>query len=73
MLAVNMGAPQGCVLSPFLYSLVQHDCVATHDSNTVKYADNTTAIGLITGDNETAYYRGVVSDLAVWNTPPSTP
>ncbi|KAI3355088.1 hypothetical protein L3Q82_017870, partial [Scortum barcoo] len=48
----------GCVLSPLLYSLFTHDCVATHSSNTIiKFADDTTVIGLITGDNETAYLQ----------------
>jgi hypothetical protein len=52
------------VLSPLLYSLFTHDCTARNDSDT-KFADDTTVVGLITDNNETAY-REEVRDLALW-------
>jgi hypothetical protein len=66
MLILNTGAPQVCVPSPLLYSLFTDDCVAKHDTNTIiKFADDTTVVGLITDNDETSY-REEVRDLAVW-------
>ena len=54
------------MLSPLLYSLFTHDCVAKHDSNTIiNFAYDTTVVGLITNKNDTAY-REEVRDLVVW-------
>ena len=66
MLILNTGAPQGCVLSPLLDSLFTHDCTAWHGSNIIiKFADNTTVVGLITDNDETAYGEEI-RDPTVW-------
>jgi hypothetical protein len=39
--------------------------MAKHDSNTIKCADDTTVVGLIIDNNETAY-REEVRDLVMW-------
>ena len=58
--------PEGCVLSPLLYSLFTFDCTPVHGSNAiVKFADDTTGIGLIR-DNDESAYREEVQHLAVW-------
>jgi hypothetical protein len=59
-LTLFTGAPQGCVLSSLLYSLSTHDCVAMHADNVIiKFADDTTIVGLITNNDETAYREEV--------------
>jgi len=51
VLTLSTGAPQGCVLSPLLYTLFTYDCVATHGSNTIlTFADDTTILSLISNN-----------------------
>ncbi|KAJ8283676.1 hypothetical protein COCON_G00025260 [Conger conger] len=48
--------PQGCCLSPKLFSLYTYDCASNRDNNTViKYADDTTILGLIKREDESSY------------------
>ncbi len=62
-LSLSTGSPQGCVL---LYTLYTHDCTPTHSCNTIiKFADDTTVVGLSSGGDESAY-RDEVEQLSVW-------
>ncbi len=63
---LSTGVPQGCVLSQLLFTLLTHDCTAKFSSNhIIKFADDTTVVGLISNNDET-HYREEVAQLAEW-------
>ena len=65
-LILNTGTPQGFILSPLLYNIYTHDCIASSSSTSIiKFADDTVVLGLITGNNEQGYLNQV-ADLVLW-------
>ncbi|KAK3550119.1 hypothetical protein QTP86_021055, partial [Hemibagrus guttatus] len=60
---ISTGSPQGCVLSPLLFSLNTNGCTSGHQSvKLLKFADDTTLVGLISDGDESAY-RGEIDRL----------
>ncbi len=63
---LSTGAPQGCVLSPLLFTMLTHDCTAKFSSNhIIKFADDTSVVDLISNNDE-MHYREEVAQLAEW-------
>jgi hypothetical protein len=62
----STGAPQGCVLSPLLFSLYTNECSSKFESCTViKYADDTVIIGKIINDDMNDYINQV-NEFVSW-------
>lgn len=62
----NTGAPQGCVMSPVLYTLYTNDFTVTHNNtHLLKFADDSAIIGLFTS-KETSDYPDIVESFYQW-------
>ena len=68
VIITNTGAPQGTVLTPFLFSLYTSDCRATHNNCFIdKYATGTVLTGMVLNDNFINYTQVVISFVNWWD------
>jgi hypothetical protein len=66
-ITTNLGAPQGCVLSPILFTLYTSDCRSPDTKcKILKYADDTVIIGNIDKQKDCKFYFDTVKYFVDW-------
>ena len=66
-LSSSTGAPQGCVLSPFLYILYTNNCRSTHPNTLfLKFSDDTAIVSLLQDSLSLQHYHSAVQSFSAW-------
>ena len=61
--SISTGVPQGCILSPVLFTLYTNDCAGTENTIFIKYSDDTAIVDL---SNSMPHYIEEVERFTTW-------
>ena len=64
---ISTGAPQGCVISPVLFTLYTNDCVSSNSTClTFKFADDAAIVGKLNNAASEELYRQDIDNFTTW-------